>query len=281
MMQFLETLHENYGQLFTVDRVVYRETTAHQDLVIFDNAIFGRVLALDGAIQTTERDNHIYHEMLVHVPVLAHGDARNVLIVGGGDGGCLREVVRHPIDAVTMVDLDRKVIDLTIEHMPSLSDGAFDDPRLDLVIADGKAYVSETDQRFDVIVVDSTDPVGPGLALYSPDFYAGCKRCLRDGGVIVTQNGMPLVQPDEVRDSYQALSALFGDVSFYLVPVPSYTGGALAVGWATDNAALRQLAATTIAKRYEATGLNTRYYSPDIHTAAFALPPEMSAMLAR
>ena len=279
MMQFIETLHADYGQLFTVDRVIYRETTAHQDLVIFENAIFGRVLALDGAIQTTERDNHIYHEMLAHVPILAHGGARHVLIVGGGDGGCLREVIRHPIESVTMVDLDRKVIELSKRYLPRLSDGAFDDPRLDLVIGDGKAFVTETERRFDVIIVDSTDPVGPGEALFSPDFYAGCKRCLGDGGVLVTQNGVPLVQPDEVRDSHRALSALFANASFYLVPVPSYTGGSLAVGWATDDPSLRQLPADTIADRYELAGLKTRYYSPDIHKAAFALPPDLSAML--
>lgn len=279
MMQFVETLHAEYGQLFKVDRVIYREVTEHQDLVIFENAIFGRVLALDGAIQTTERDNHIYHEMLVHVPILAHGEARNVLIVGGGDGGCLREVVRHPIDKVTMVDLDRTVIELSKEYLPSLSNGAFDDPRLDLVIADGKAFVGETDQRFDIIIVDSTDPVGPGEALYSPEFYAGCQRCLTSGGVMVTQNGVPLVQPDEVRDSHRALTALFSDVSFYLVPVPSYTGGALAVGWATDDDALRRTGLDSIAGRYAAAGLDTRYYSPPIHTASFALPPEFLAML--
>jgi len=280
MMQFIETLHAEYGQLFAVDRVIYRETTEHQDLVIFENAIFGRVLALDGAIQTTERDNHIYHEMLVHVPILAHGEAHEVLIVGGGDGGCLREVMRHPVKSVTMVDLDRKVIDLSKEYLPSLSDGAFDDPRLNLVIDDGKAFVGQTDRRFDVIIVDSTDPVGPGAALYSPDFYAGCRRCLTDGGVMVTQNGVPLVQPDEVRDSYHALAALFADVSFYLVPVPSYTGGALAVGWATDDMTLRKVDAETLAARLKATGFDTRYYSPAIHTASFALPPELLAMLA-
>ncbi len=280
MMQFIETLHDEYGQLFKVDRVVYREITEHQDLVIFENAVFGRVLALDGAIQTTERDNHIYHEMFAHVPIFAHGRTHDVLIVGGGDGGCLREVVRHPIKSVTMVDLDRKVIDLSKKYLPSLSNGAFDDPRLNLVIGDGKAFVGATDRRFDVIIVDSTDPDGPGAALYSPDFYAGCKRCLTDGGVMVTQNGVPFVQEEEVRNSYRDLSALFADVGFYLVPVPSYTGGALAVGWATDDSTLRQLDAETIAGRIEACGFDTRYYSAAIHTASFALPPELLAMLA-
>lgn len=279
MMQFIETLHADYGQLFTVDRVIYRETTEHQDLLIFENAIFGRVLALDGAIQTTERDNHIYHEMLAHVPILAHGAVRDVLIIGGGDGGCLREVARHPVSSITMVDLDRKVIDLSKQYLPSLSAGAFDDPRLDLVIDDGKAFVEATDRRFDVIIVDSTDPVGPGAALYSPEFYAGCRKCLTDGGVLVTQNGVPLVQEDELRGSYRDLSALFGDVSFYLVPVPSYTGGALAVGWATENSELRRIDAATLAARVEAADLNTRYYSPSVHAASFALPPEIQAML--
>ena len=178
-----------------------------------------------------------------------------------------------------MVDLDRKVIDISKKYLPTLSDGAFDDNRLDLVIADGNEFVNQTDRRFDVIIVDSTDPIGPGAALYTPEFYAGCRRCLTDGGVLVTQNGVPLLQEDEVRDSYRALNQLFEDVGFYLVPVPSYTGGALAVGWATDNPALRAHEYATIAARHETAGLRTRYYSPAIHISSFALPPEIAAIL--
>jgi spermidine synthase len=279
MMQFIETLHPDFCQLFNVDKVLYRETTEHQDLVIFENAIFGRVLALDGVIQTTERDDHVYHEMLAHVPILAHGGVRDVLIVGGGDGGCLREVARHAVASITMVEIDRTVIELSKTYLPMLSAGAFSDPRLDLVIADGNAFVHETERRFDVIIVDSTDPIGPGEILFSEEFYAGCKRCLATGGVLVTQNGVPMVQADEVRDSYQRLSRLFADTSFYLAAVPSYSGGAMTFGWATDDASLRDIDVATLRTRFDAAGFSGRYYTPEIHVAAFALPPDIMALM--
>ena len=279
MMQFIETLHPDFCQLFTVDKVLYRETTEHQDLVIFENAIFGRILALDGVIQTTERDDHVYHEMLAHVPILAHGGVRDVLIVGGGDGGCLREVARHDVASITMVEIDRTVIELSKTYLPTLSAGAFADPRLDLVIADGNAFVHQTGRRFDVIIVDSTDPIGPGEILFSEEFYGGCKRCLATGGVLVTQNGVPMVQADDVRDGYQRLSRLFADTSFYLAAVPSYSGGAMTFGWATDDATLRGIDAATLRNRFGAAGFKGRYYTPEIHVAAFALPPDIQALM--
>ncbi len=187
-----ETLHDDYRQSLRIERVLHREQTAHQDLIIFENARFGRVLALDGAIQTTEGDEYVYHEMLVHVPVLGHGAAQDVLIVGGGDGGALREALRHAsVARALVVEIDEDVIALCRAHLPRHSAGAFDDPRAEIVIADGAAFVTETERRFDVIVIDSTDPIGPGAALFSESFYAGCKRCLKPGGVMSRQAGIP------------------------------------------------------------------------------------------
>ena len=147
-----------------VEDIVFRETTEHQDLVIYETAQWGRVMALDGIMQVCERDEFIYHEMLTHVPMLAHGNARNVCIIGGGDGGILREALRHPVDRVTLVEIDASVVEVCTTHMPSISDGAFDNPRVHLVIADGARFVAESEQNFDVIIVDSTDPIGPGEA---------------------------------------------------------------------------------------------------------------------
>lgn len=279
MMQFAETLHRGYGQHFQVDQVLYREKTDFQDLVIFENPVFGRVLALDGVIQTTERDNHIYHEMLAHVPILAHGAAENVLIIGGGDGGTLREVVKHPLERATMVEIDGAVIELSKRYLPKLSAGAFDDPKAEIMIADGLKFVAETERKYDVIIVDSTDPIGPGEVLFTERFYADCKRCLTPGGVLVTQNGVPLFQPEEVRSGYRKLSGLFSDVGFYLAAVPTYTGGAMALGWATDDAALRGLSVEALQPRFAAAGIQTRYYTPAVHVGSFALPPEVSALI--
>lgn len=280
MMVFSETLHAGYGQHFTVDQVLFREKTAFQDLVIFCNPVFGKVLALDGVIQTTERDNHIYHEMLVHVPLFAHGAARDVLIIGGGDGGTLREVVKHPVASAVMVEIDPAVFELSKAHLPELSDGAFDHPAAEIVIADGLKYVAETERRFDVIVVDSTDPIGPGEVLFTEQFYRDCKRCLRPGGIVVTQNGVPFLQRDELLTSHRRLSGLFADVSFYTAPVPTYSGGAMTLGWATDDAALRRLSADTLRSRVAAVNPATRHYTADIHAGAFALPRAILDLLA-
>ncbi|WP_366552949.1 polyamine aminopropyltransferase [Aquibaculum sediminis] len=281
MMQYLETLHGPYGQYFAVERELYRDKTEYQDLVIFENRIFGKVLALDGAVQTTTADNHAYHEMLLHPPLLAHGQAKRVLIIGGGDGGSLREAVKHPIERAVMVEIDPAVIELSQRYLPELSAGAFNNRKSEVVIADGCRYVAETEERFDVIVVDSTDPIGPGAVLFTSDFYRDCKRCLTPGGVLVTQHGVPRLQPDEVTDGYRKLSALFTDATFYLTVVPTYTGGAMTLGWASDDPALRQLPLATLEERFSALDGETRYYNPAVHQAAFALPPEVQRLLRR
>jgi spermidine synthase len=283
---FDEDLHQSrlnhgYTQRFEVSRVVHRDRSKFQDLVIFENPRFGRVLTLDGVVQTTEKDEPSYHEMLTHVPLFAHGRAARVLIIGGGDGGALREVLRHKgVRSATLVELDRTVIDACLEHMPTLSDGAFDDARADVVIADGVKYVAESSaDTFDVILVDSTDPIGPGEVLFTEEFYADCKRCLAPGGVLVTQNGVPFFQPDEVTTTYRRLTPLFADVAFYLTVVPSYVGGFMALGWASDDESLREVSVRDLRARVEVEGFSADYYSPEIHKAAFELPPFIAKLM--
>lgn len=277
---FTETLHPWIAQRLRVDRVLFRDKTEHQDLIIFENERFGRVLTLDGVVQTTEGDEFVYHEMMAHVPIMAHGQARRVLIIGGGDGGMAREVLKHKaVERLVMVEIDRGVVDMSREHLPSLSAGAFDDPRLDLVIADGAKFVAETEQRFDVIIVDSTDPIGPGEVLFTAEFYAGCKRCLTPGGIMVTQNGVPALQGWEVTNSYRRLGQSFADVGFYVAAIPTYQGGFMAMGWASDDAAKRRHDAATIEARFAPLGIATRYYAPAIHQACFALPRFMADLL--
>ncbi|WP_169569999.1 polyamine aminopropyltransferase [Sneathiella limimaris] len=269
---FDEDLHAGVNLALEVGEILYREKTEHQDLMIFENNRFGRVMSLDGAVQTTEHDEFIYHEMFAHVPMLAHGKVERVLIIGGGDGGAACQVLKHKTVKATLVDIDRTVIDLSAKYMPTVSDGAFDDPRLEIIVADGCQFVKDTDQKWDVIIIDSTDPHGPGEVLYSAEFYADCKTCLTDGGVIVTQNGVPFVQGEELRNSYDRLGALFADVSFYMAAIPSYVGGALAFGWATDNKDLRKIETGKLAERFLDADIETGYYSPEIHQAAFVLP---------
>lgn len=273
MNNFTETLYDSYGQLFRIDKVYFESKTEHQHLLIFHNALFGRVMALDGIVQTTERDEFIYHEMLTHVPILAHGAVKDLLIVGGGDGGMLREVIKHrDIERITQVEIDAKVIEMSKEFLPNHSQGAFADPRVDIVIDDGMNFVNSSERRFDVIISDSTDPIGPGESLFTGDFYQACHNCLKPGGILVTQNGVAYMQLDEVTTTAKRLAPIFADWHFYGAAVPTYIGGIMTFAWGCDNAALRQQQVEILKDRFIASGITTRYYNPAIHHAAFALP---------
>jgi spermidine synthase len=229
-----ETLHRGFRVNLKADRVLFDSETEHQRLIIFDNADFGRVMMLDSIVQVTTKDEFIYHEMMSHVPLFAHGRAKRALIVGGGDGGVLREALRHPeLEEVTLCEIDRGVTDLCRKYFPEISAGAYDNPRTRIVIADGTKFVAETDDRFDVIMVDSTDPVGPGAVLFTREFYAGCRRCLSPakprhpgglpaGGRAETETASS--GPSPTRSPF-ASTRLFRRPHVY--------------GWATDNAAAR------------------------------------------
>jgi spermidine synthase len=239
---------------------------------VFENPTLGRVLVLDGIVQISERDEFIYHEMMAHVPLVAHGGTREVLIIGGGDGGTLEEVLKHPgVERAVMVELDSRVVEIARTHLPDVSRGAFDDPRSELIFSDGAAFVAETERRFDVILIDSTDPTGPGEVLFSRDFYANCRRSLRPGGILVAQSGNPSIEQDRYRQCYGRLSKVFADAGFYLSSVPTYMGGPFAFAWASDDTAKRFLTAARLAERWCPPGL--RCYSPEVHAAAFVLPP--------
>ncbi|MGH8354506.1 MAG: polyamine aminopropyltransferase [Pseudomonas sp.] len=273
MSDYQETLYDGYGQRFRMDKLLHEVRTEHQHLVIFENPRMGRVMALDGVIQTTEADEFIYHEMLTHVPILAHGAAKRVLIIGGGDGGMLREVSKHrSVEQITMVEIDGTVVEMCKEFLPNHSKGAYDDPRLNLVIDDGMRFVATTAEKFDVIISDSTDPIGPGEVLFSENFYQACRRCLNDGGILVAQNGTPFMQLAEVQTTASRMHGLFADWHFYQAAVPTYIGGAMAFAWGATDAESRKLPLETLRQRFAGSGIVTRYYNPEIHLGAFALP---------
>jgi spermidine synthase len=269
-----EILHRDFRLKLKVDRVLFDSETEHQRLKLFENATFGRVLTLDSITQTTEADEFIYHEMMAHPAILAHGNAKRVLIIGGGDGGMAEEVLKHKsVEHVTMVEIDAGVVEFSKQYLPNICKDAFDDPRLHLVITDGAKFVAETEGRFDVAIIDSTDPVGPGEVLFTETFYGNVRRCLNEGGVVVTQNGVPFLQSDELSQTVGIFRKLFRDASCYLATIPTYAGGPMAFGWGTDDPALRQVSEETLATRFAAAGFETRYYTPAVHKGAFALPP--------
>lgn len=276
---FQETLYDHWRQSFRVTREITRITGPMQEIALFETPGFGRVLTLDGVIQVTTGDEFVYHEMLAHVPIYAHGAVRSVCVVGGGDGGMLREILKHKsVERAVLVEIDAAVVEFCREHLPSVSAGAFDDPRTEIVIADGIRYMAETQDKFDLIVIDSTDPIGPGGVLFTEPFYQDCARCLTADGIVVNQNGVPFLQGEEVTDTWRRRRPHFADVGYYLAAVPTYVGGFMALGWASASPRARSESAETIRARVQAAPVATRYYTCDVHKAAFALPPYVQAL---
>ena len=234
-------------------------------------------------VQITERDEFVYQEMLTHVPLLAHGTAARVLIIGAGDGGVLRRVLQHrTVQRAVMVEIDGAVIRLAREFMPGISGAAWDDPRAELIVGDGIDYVrTAPDASFDVIIVDSTDPIGVGEVLFTDEFYANAARVLSAGGLIVNQCGVPFMQADELRDTSLRRRQYFPHVGAYVAAVPTYVGGFMTLGFAAKQSGLQAHDAATIATRAEAAGIAglTDYWTPQVHVAAFQLPPYIARNL--
>lgn len=272
-----------------MSRVLYHETSAHHEIALFENPLFGRVLTLNGVVQTTERDEFFYHEMLVHLPVFAHGHVRRVLVVGGGDGGAIEELFKHAgIEAVTLVEIDASVVEFSKTHLRAICGGAFEDPRLTLAIADGAAWVAEAaaaardgGPRFDLILIDSTDPAaaGPAEPLFTGAFYRDCAALLAEDGLLVTQNSVPFSEPVSLVEPLTRLRSAFGATACYRVAVPSYYGGDMVFTLAAKDAARLEPDPEALAQRTAAAGIATRYYTPAIHQGAFALPPFIAELI--
>ena len=213
----------------------------------------------------------------MHVPLLAHGNPKRVLIIGAGDGGVLKRVLQHSaVEQAVMVEIDGEVVRIAREFMPSISGDAWNDSRTTLIIGDGLAYVaSASSASFDVIIVDSTDPVGVGEVLFTEAFYADCARILDTGGIIVNQAGVPFMQGEQLTLSTKRRASAFKHVTAYLAAVPTYVGGFMTLGFASNTQGLDAISASELALRAERAlvGCKTDYWTPDIQRAAFALPP--------
>jgi spermidine synthase len=268
-----ETFHPHWRVRLKADKVLHEVKTEHQHLVIFTNETWGTVLMLDGVCQLTTSDEFVYHEMMAHVPLMALEKPTRVLVVGGGDGGVLREVLKHPsVEKATLCEIDKSVIDLSLEHFPEIAAGCMDDPRADIVVADGLKYVAETHEKFDAIIVDSSEPIGPSAVLHTRAFFADCKRALKPGGLLVTQNGLPFMFPDHLKGTTSIFAELFKAAAPYMCTQPCYFGGPFALNWASDDESLRAISEEKLAQRQQHRGIATRYWTPAVHRAAFALP---------
>lgn len=279
MAWYSEKLYPDIAQTFEVRAEILRTRTAYQSLLIVDTARFGRMLVLDDIVQTTEADEAAYHEMMVHPALFAHERPRRVLVIGGGDGGIIRQVLTHKsVERCVMVEIDGEVVRACREHLPAIGRGAFDDPRLQLIIGDGARFVAETDERFDAIITDSGDPIGPAEVLFDSPFYAACRRCLEVGGILVTQNGVPFLQPEETTSTWRKLGRVFPHRGFHLSPVPTYYGGHMAFAWG----AMRDLYMQdweAVGVRIAEAGIDFEHYNAETHRAAYAHPAWFKLLL--
>lgn len=254
--------------------------TKFQQMRVFETPVFGRMLVLDNITQTTEMDEFVYHEMMVHAAMVGHGSCRRVLVIGGGDGGILREVLKHPVEKAVQVEIDAEVVAACRKFLPKLSAGAYEDRRTELIIGDGARYVRETDERFDLVIVDSPDPVGPARVLFAPAFYRDVLRVLRPGGMMVRQSGTPALQAGELQYTMARIRKVFPHSAVFLAPVPTYVGGFFAFAAGAKSASWRRAGKACIAERIRRLRLKTKYYNADIHAACFALPTYIKELVA-
>ena len=263
---FTEELHPYYRKGIRVKRILADEQTQYQHLQFVETEFFGNAMILDGIIQMTERDNMGYHEMIVHVPMLAVGRPKRVLIVGGGDGGSLQQVLRYPsVEEVVICELDQRVVDLSREYFTASFGDPWVDPRARLLIRDAFGYLQENPGRVDVIISDTTDPIGMAERLFSNEFYELIVRALRQGGAAATQCEQPFFDSDLIKEIYTSAKALTKNPAYYYASIPTYPGGGIGFMYVSDTPWTNGL------KKPYPPGEN-QYLNPEIHQAAFALP---------
>ncbi|ACA60470.1 polyamine aminopropyltransferase [Candidatus Desulforudis audaxviator] len=263
---FTEKQNDNFAISYRVNETLHTETTPFQHLAVLDTVPFGRTLVLDGIVQTSVVDEYVYHEMITHVPLNTHPDPRRVLIVGGGDGGTLREVTKHPsVEKATLVEIDERVIAASKKYLPELACG-FDSPKAEVVIGDGIKYVAEHKKTFDLVIVDSTDPIGPAVGLFSLEFYRSIYEALKDEGLFVAQTESPYFNTDLILRIYRDIAGIFPLARTYWACIPTYPGAMWSFTIGSKKHDPAQVAPEKIREHA------TRYYTPEIHRASFAMP---------
>lgn len=249
-----------------VSKVLHEEQTEFQHLAVVDTPLCGRMLWLDNIIMTSINDEFVYHEMISHVALNTHTNPRKVLVIGGGDGGAIREIIKHPsVEKAVLVEIDRRVVEVAKEYLPEIA-GALDDPKVEVHCVDGIQYVREHKNEFDIIIVDSTDPIGPAVGLFEGNFYKDCYEALREDGIFVAQTESPYYNKDLIPKVNKDIRSLYPITNIYLAHIPTYPSGC----WTF----------TMGSKKYDPKAVDfstkpsykTRYYNHDIHRAAFALP---------
>lgn len=257
-----------------VTKTLHSEKTDFQDLVIVETEQWGRLLALDGFFQTNDVDEWVYHEMGAHVPLFTHPDPKKVLVVGGGDGGMVREIVKHPgVEHVDLVEIDGRVIETSKQYFPNISVALTGNPKVHVHVEDGIKWVKDHEAEYDVIIIDSSEPIGPGIGLFTPEFYASVFKALTGDGIMVAQSESPWVNAEVIKMAFRGISQSFPITRLYTCAVPTYPTGlwSFTLGSKKHDPLLAEPEA-----RFE--GMTTKYYTPALHQAAFQLPRFVAAI---
>ncbi|MAR78829.1 MAG: spermidine synthase [Rhodospirillaceae bacterium] len=276
---FIEDLHKNYKLMLSISSLLYEGRTKYQEIKIFENELLGKVLVLDDIIQLTEADEANYHEMMVHVPIFSSDVIEKILIIGGADGGILREVLKHSVGEVTLVDIDGEVIDICKEYLPAISREAFKNDRVEIIVDDGVKFLEKTAKEFNIIIVDSPDPYGPAESLFSENFYRDISKKLTSNGLAVFQGGVPFLQKKQFIKMNNDLSKSFNFYGFYFVTVPTYSGGAMALGWGSNSVDLKLSNFRKIENKIINSSFDFKYYNPSIHHGSFAIPEHLKEIM--
>ena len=268
-----EYLTDEWGFFIKSAKRLEAFASRYQEVEVHDTVPFGRLFRLDGHFMTSERDEFFYHENLVHLAATSHPAPRRALIVGGGDGGSAEELFKHPtMEAITLCEIDETVVDISRRHLAAVHRGTLDDPRLKLEIADGFAYVRNSTEQYDLIMLDLTDPGGPSTPLYTADFYRACAARLGSAGAMTLHIASPVAHPERIRDGLARLREAFSVVTPYLTSVPLY-GGLWMMACASQTLDPAALSAEEVERRIVSRGLPAlQYYNGDMHRAALALP---------
>ncbi|MGI6226326.1 MAG: polyamine aminopropyltransferase [Peptococcales bacterium] len=252
---------------------LHKEESEFQEISMVDTYEFGRMLLLDGIIMTTVKDEFVYHEMISLPALNTHPNPKNVLVIGGGDGGAIREIIKHPkVEKATLCEIDGQVIEVSKKYLPEIS-GALTDPKVEILIADGIKHIQESKNTYDVICVDSTDPIGPAVGLFAKEFYQGIFHALKDDGLFVAQTESPWVNEEFIKRVYDDIKGIFPITKLYLANVPTYPTGLWSFTMGSKKYDPLKVERSLIQNT------NTKYYTPDIHFSAFNLPPFVEKIL--
>ncbi|MDM5303652.1 spermidine synthase [Bacillus subtilis] len=270
---YTEKQTKNFGITMKVNKTLHTEQTEFQHLEMVETEEFGNMLFLDGMVMTSEKDEFVYHEMVAHVPLFTHPNPEHVLVVGGGDGGVIREILKHPsVKKATLVDIDGKVIEYSKTFLPSIA-GKLDDPRVDVQVDDGFMHIAKSENQYDVIMVDSTEPVGPAVNLFTKGFYAGIAKALKEDGIFVAQTDNPWFTPELITNVQRDVKEIFPITKLYTANIPTYPSGL----WTfTIGSKKYDPLAVEDSRFFE---IDTKYYTKDIHKAAFVLPKFVSDLI--